>query len=65
MEEFDLDVGELEKGEVSPRAREVPEDSPDPELDPLEVSGAADIDAPDVEAGEPRPDLGQVLLLVL
>jgi len=65
LEQFDLDVGELEEREVPPSARQAPQHSPDPELDPLEVSGAADVDTSDVEAGESRPELGQVLLLLL
>ena len=50
---------------MSPTVRQAAQHSPDPELDPFKVPGAADVDASDVEASEPRSDLLRVFLLLL
>ena len=65
LEQFDLDVWQLEEGEMSPTVRQAAQHSPDPELDPFKVPGAADVDASDVEASESRSDLLRVFLLLL
>ena len=49
LEQFDLDVRELEQCQVSRTPGEAAENSLDTKLDLVEVSRAADIDTPDVE----------------
>ena len=50
---------------MTPAPGQAAQNPPDPELDPVEVTGAADVDTSDVETGEARPHLLRILLLIL